>query len=105
MTVQHAWRRQFLFEGRAPSEKEPAGKPPVESWLTCATCGAQVCQQGRGKTATFLYRADAKHEWASDEPACREPVTIRVPLAGWAEQPNGTWTWSKKRAERAGEGP
>lgn len=65
----HEWERRWVFLGAPPSKEHPKGLPPVEAWITCKVCGAQVCQQGKG---SVFYRASAYHEWASAEPRCRD---------------------------------
>lgn len=75
MSTVHTWRESFLFAGAEPNKKHPKGLPPVPGWVTCAWCGAQVCQQGYGKKATLYWRASARHEWTSlTEPACLCPT-------------------------------
>lgn len=96
--MKHSWSRNFLFAGRAPSEAHPDGKPPVESWATCATCGAQICQMGYGKKSFYVYRARAIDEWATVEPTCRAAPALSAPLRGWVEEKDGSWRWSKKVA-------
>lgn len=67
-TEAHAWSQTFIFLGAPPSKTHPKGLPPVEGWVTCSRCGAQICQQSRGKTARFFLRESARHEWHEIEP-------------------------------------
>jgi hypothetical protein len=99
----HIWSRNFLYEGRAPDEKNEKGKHPVETWVVCSVCGTQVCQMGYGSKAQLVYRETARHEWTSVEPECHVPPTVKVPLPGWVENPDGSWRWSKKAKKKAEE--